>query len=122
MFRPQIPQNPIDFGSLQNFVKKARRAGLFLGLLLVVAVLALGSFYSIGEQEQAVVITFGAPTAVTTPGLHFKVPFLQNVRKVSTTINGFAIGYNQDTGEPIPDESLMITSDYSFVNVYSFLE
>jgi membrane protease subunit HflK len=122
MFRPQRPQNPIDFGALQNFAKKARNAGFILALLVVVAVLALGSFYSIGEQEQAVVITFGVPSAVTTPGLHFKIPFLQSVRHVSTTINGFAIGYNQDTGEPITDESLMITSDYNFVNVDFFVE
>ena len=57
--------------------------------IAVIAVLALivvsGSFYSIREEEQAVVCTFGSPKAVTTPGLHFKIPFIQTVEKVSTT-------------------------------------
>jgi membrane protease subunit HflK len=117
-----MPQPPIDFSGLQAAAKQARRFAILVGLLLLVAVLALNSFYSIREQEQAVVTTFGVPVAVTAPGLHFKIPFLQNVTRVSTTINGFSIGYNQETGEPIPDESLMITSDYNFVNVDFFVE
>ena len=53
-------------------------------LLVVLAVgvfLALNSVYSINEQEQAVVVTLGSPSTVSTPGLHFKIPFLQQVRK-----------------------------------------
>ena len=38
------------------------------------------------------------------------------------TIHGFAIGYVPETQEGIPDESLMITSDYNFVNVDFFVE
>lgn len=91
-------------------------------LLAVAAVLLLNSMYSINEQEQAVVTTFGSPATVSTPGLHFKVPFLQQVEKVSTVINGFPIGYDIETKEPIEAESLMITSDYNFVNVDFFVE
>lgn len=95
-------------------------------LLIVLAVLliftAINSFYSISEQEQAVVTTFGSPQTVSTPGLHFKIPFLQQVQKVSTVINGFPIGYRVEDKEPIPNESLMITSDYNFVNVDFYVE
>lgn len=90
--------------------------------VLLVAVTALNSFYTIGEQENAVVTTFGVPQTVTSPGLHFKIPFVQQVRKVDMTIKGFSIGYDQYTGESNSDESLMITSDYNFVNVDFFLE
>ena len=38
------------------------------------------------------------------------------------TIKGFAIGYDAKTNESKPEESLMITSDYNFVNVDFFLE
>lgn len=117
-----MPQSPIDFSGIRAAAKQARRITIALILLVLIALLALNSFYSIREQEQAVVTTFGVPVAVTSPGLHFKIPFLQNVTRVSTTINGFSIGYNQETGEPIPDESLMITSDYNFVNVDFFVE
>lgn len=102
-----------------NFV---RYIGIGVIVLFLAVVLGFNSFYSISEQEQAVVVTFGTPATVSTPGLHFKVPFLQQVRKVSTVINGFPVGYDIETKEPIEAESLMITSDYNFVNVDFFIE
>ncbi len=88
-------------------------------IALIIGILAAGSFYSIREEEQAVVCTFGSPQAVTTPGLHFKIPFIQTVEKVSTTINGFSIGYNS-TGNG--DDAMMITSDYNFLHVDFYAE
>lgn len=89
----------------------------------VVVLIALSqSTYQIREQEQGVLVTFGKARAVTEPGLHFKIPFVQNVIKVNTTIQGFPIGYSLDTDEYMEDESLMITSDYNFVNVDFFVE
>ncbi len=102
--------------------KKLGRFGAIVAAVLVAAVVALNSVYTINEQENAVVITFGVPTTVTTSGLHFKIPFVQQVKKVDMTIHGFALGYDQYTGEFLPDESLMITSDYNFVNVDFFVE
>lgn len=106
--------------------KKTSRVPKLFGTLVLIVVLAAvlltQSLYSINEQEQAVVTTFGTPTTVSTPGLHFKVPFIQQVQKVSTVINGFPIGYYVDTKESIDQESLMITSDYNFVNVDFFVE
>ena len=90
--------------------------------VILAAVTALNSFYTIGEQENAVVTTFGVPQTVTSPGLHFKIPYAQEVTKVDMTIKGFSIGYDQKTDESKPEESLMITSDYNFVNVDFFLE
>ncbi len=84
--------------------------------------LAGAPLFSINEQEQAVIDTLGVPTSVTSPGLHFKIPFLQKVYKVSTVINGFPIGYDVETREAIESESLMITSDYNFVNVDFYIE
>ena len=67
------------------------------------------------------VVTFGLPKAITTPGLHFKIPLIQQVHKVNTTINGFAIGYDEVTDETTED-GIMITSDYNFVNVDFYCE
>ena len=91
---------------------------------IVFAVLIVGSsaFYTIGEQEQAVVTTFGTPSCVSEPGLHFKIPFVQKVKMVDTTIKGFSIGYDLNTGAAIPEEALMITSDFNFVNVDFYVE
>lgn len=96
-------------------------AGIVIAVL-VIAIIVFNSFYQIREQEQAVLITFGKAEAVTTPGLHFKIPFVQKVKKVNTTIQGFAIGYDMATNASNEADSLMITSDYNFVNVDFFVE
>ncbi len=107
---------------------KPKKAGKIFGslfgtiaVLIIAAVVIFGSAYQIKEQEQAVLITLGQAKAVTEPGLHFKIPLIQQVRKVNTTIQGFAIGYNEE-GNISTDESMMITSDYNFVNVDFFVE
>ena len=106
--------------------KKKSGFSKILGTILVLAILAVviftQSMCSINEQEQAVVTTFGTPTTVSQPGLHFKIPVIQQVQKVSTVINGFPIGYEINTNQSIESESLMITSDYNFVNVDFFVE
>jgi len=50
--------------------------GAALGLLAVL----LGSVYVIDETQQVIITQFGEPVGqpVTTPGLHFKIPFVQN--------------------------------------------
>lgn len=107
---------------------KGAKAAKIVIVLMVLAVLAGNSYYSIQEEEQAVVCTFGSPKAVTTPGLHFKVPFIQTVTKVNTTIQGFNIGYRDelqgedyDENDEIED-ALMITSDYNFIYVDFYAE
>ena len=47
---------------------------------------------------------------------------MQKVHKVNTTIQGFAIGYDTGNNYAEEAESLMITSDYNFVNVDFFIE
>lgn len=114
--------NPDMEQKVKQAVKKAKRFTGF-GLLLVIAlVLGTGSFYNIEEQEQAVLTTFGKAVSVTAPGLHFKIPLIQKVQKVNTTIQGFALGYNQDDNMSQEEDSLMITNDYNFVNVDFFIE
>ena len=105
--------------------KKGRKTGKIIGLAVlavVVIFLVFASSYQIREQEQAVLITLGKAKAVTEPGLHFKLPLVQSVRKVNTTIQGFAIGYYADSNVSDEQDSLMITSDYNFVNVDFFVE
>lgn len=85
-------------------------------------VLAISSTYQIKEQEQAVLTTLGKAEAVTEPGLHFKIPLIQQVQKVNTTIQGFPIGYVLDTDATVEEESVMITKDFNFINVDFFVE
>ncbi|MED9903402.1 MAG: FtsH protease activity modulator HflK [Lachnospiraceae bacterium] len=110
-------------GNGNSFVNPSwgKIAGIAIGIIAAL-ILVFNSAYQIGEQEQAVLITFGQASPVTEPGLHFKIPFIQEVKKVNTTIQGFSIGYDQASGTSNEEESLMITSDYNFVNVDFFVE
>ena len=55
-----------------------------LGVLTVAILLTLsGSFYTLEEGKQAIIVQFGRPigAAVTEAGLHVKLPFVQEVRR-----------------------------------------
>jgi len=57
--------------------------------LVLIIILGIGfvigaaSMFTIDEAEQAIIVQFGAPVGdpITTPGLHFKTPFIQEVRR-----------------------------------------
>lgn len=51
------------------------------GLALLLVVLVASSSYTVGETEQVVITQFGNPVGspVAEPGLHFKLPFIQQV-------------------------------------------
>lgn len=50
------------------------------GLIVVLGLVAWSALYTVSETQQALVLQFGEPIAeVKEPGLHVKIPFLQNV-------------------------------------------
>ncbi|MDO4308275.1 MAG: FtsH protease activity modulator HflK [Eubacteriales bacterium] len=102
--------------------KHAKKIGVIVAGAAVIGVLATDCTYQIQEQEQAVLTTFGVPKAVPETGLHFKIPFIQKVDKVNTTIQGFPIGYLETTNDTVEHEGIMITSDYNFIDVDFFVE
>ena len=56
-------------------------------VVLVVIIIILGPFYILSEGEQSVVTRFGAIVKVeTTPGLKFKMPFVDNVVRYSSKV------------------------------------
>ena len=101
---------------------RAKYVAIGIGILIVIAILGTGMWYQIEEQEEAVVVTLGEAKAVSEKGLHFKLPLIQQVHKVNTTIQGFPIGYDTATNETVDDEAVMITSDYNFINADFFVE
>ena len=66
-----------------------KKAIITLAVIVVLAViiLLLGPFYILSEGEQSVVTRFGAIVKVeTTPGLKFKMPFVDNVVRYSSKV------------------------------------
>lgn len=103
------------------FDKKFKIGVTVVIIAALVLLVVLNGMFTVNEQEKAVVMTFGKPTYVKDSGLGFKIPFIQSVRKVNTTIQGFAIGYDEYS-DKFTEDATMITSDYNFVNVDFFVE
>ncbi len=60
----------------------ASSRNLLVGLLLVIVVVGAFSMYRVGQWEKALLFRLGEIVRTDIPpGLHFKVPFLNNVRK-----------------------------------------
>ncbi len=111
-----------DFKTYPKPKKGGGKWILLVVLGVLVAYIFFNSFYTLSVSEAAVVSTLGHPTNVTEPGVHFKIPILQSVYKVSREIRGMEIGYDKDSEESVTSESEMITKDFNFVNVDFYIE
>ncbi|WP_438445349.1 FtsH protease activity modulator HflK [Gorillibacterium sp. sgz5001074] len=85
------------------------------------------TFYTVQEQEQAAILTFGQYTATQEkPGLHFKLPYpIQQVKTVPANLTQkIHIGYREKDGQttPMPEEALMITGDENIVSADAVVE
>ncbi|MGC8644224.1 MAG: FtsH protease activity modulator HflK [Isosphaeraceae bacterium] len=98
----------------------------FIGLFLFLGLL-FDSSYTVEPHEQAVVLRFGKYHATTMPGLHFKLPIVDQVLKVSVEEHGLRLPFGaQSSGENITpaetmrqveDETLMLTGDLNAASV-----
>lgn len=103
-------------------VLKVFRICRFVIVAVFILILIFSSFYTINENQNAVVTTFGQPSVVSDSGMHLKLPFgIQEVDKVDMSVRGMAIGYD-GKGNSIENESLMITKDFNFVSIDFYLE
>ncbi|MBO6794634.1 MAG: protease modulator HflC [Balneolaceae bacterium] len=84
----------------------------FLIILGAIALVASQAFFVVNEQEQVIITQFGEPQgeAINTPGLHYKVPFLQKA-------NYFEKRYLEWDGDPnqVPTKDKV----FIFVDTYA---
>lgn len=58
----------------------SRKLGPIIVVLVVVVLLLRSAFFIVDETKQAIVVQLGKPvTGVQGPGIHFKIPFIQDV-------------------------------------------
>lgn len=101
---------------------KTKKVSLFVVIAIFVVLTIFNTVYTLEEDEYALVQTFGAVQIVETPGIKFKIPYVQKVYKVSKASKQFTVGYELDSDQSVYKESFMITSDYNFVNVDFYFE
>lgn len=68
---------------------KKQISSIAVFILIIVGLVVLkASIYTVDEAEQAVIVQLGAPVGdpIVEPGLHFKLPFIQEVRRFDKRI------------------------------------
>src|SRR6056297_773066 len=114
-----------DLDKMQKPIKKYYRPAIVLILILIVA---FGSFFQVGTEEEGVVTRFGKQVRTVKPGLKMKIPFIETVYKVPverqkkqefgfrTEQAGVRTQYSR-TGSVTKDEAIMLTGDLNLANV-----
>ena len=91
-------------GNLQP-VKVLKVAGIAI-LAIVILTLVFGSFYTIQEEEQAVVCTLGSPKAVTTAGLHFTPEVLNRLAQRGLATEYLTLHVGAGTFKPVSTDTI----------------
>ncbi len=83
--------------------------------VLFVTFLVFSSFYTVAPNEQAIVLRFGKQHAIAPPGLHFCIPLVDRIYKVSLAEHTIRLplGENEIEGRKgyQEEEALMLTGD-----------
>lgn len=89
--------------------------------LIVIAYLVMNSFYTVRENENAVVLRFGKFNATTAPGFHFCIPIVDEIVKVNVTEERrvrLPFGVRSERGGKFSEEAtLMLTGDLNAASV-----
>ena len=90
---------------------QSAKASFFALLVFVGAFLVFNAAYTIHETEQAIITQFGKPVGepVTSAGLHFKIPFIQDVNQIEKRI----LAWDGQSNE-------MPTKDKTYIEVDTF--
>jgi len=129
-------KNPWNNKNMDDIVKNAKdkvfsflpggKKGILLILIAVLAIWMISGFYTVGPEEQGVVLRFGKYIETTSSGLNYHLPTpIEKVTVVAvTTTRNIEIGFRKgaDRGGQIntrnlDDESLMLTGDENIVDV-----
>ncbi len=96
-------------------------------VIMIILIASFNSTYTVNDQQQAVVLTFGRVTAIEGAGMHFKLPDpIQSVIKVPVQrTQKLELGYREkEDGNyvSIDEESKMITGDFNIIKIDFFIE
>ena len=101
--------------------------GIFLVLVVAIAIWGLSGFFRVQSEELGVVLRFGKHVRTVQPGLNYHLPYpietvlLPKALRVSTLSIGMSIledtGRRGRTVRDVPEESLMLTGDENIVDV-----
>ncbi|WP_232362576.1 FtsH protease activity modulator HflK [Desulfogranum mediterraneum] len=126
----QTPPGPNDNEEQPSGEGPGMFAGLGKVVLIISAVFLFqviySSFYTIQPGEVGVLLRFGQYTRTTEPGLHFKIPFIEELNKVNVeAVRKEEFGFRTRSPGKSPNynrrgfdmEALMLTGDKNVIEV-----
>lgn len=121
-----MAKNPFDTFNVPNDLKNFRPNISRILLIIFVLLLPWFAFVQVEPEEIGVITRFGKYVREVEPGLNFKIPFLERIRKVPVERQqkeefGFrtvSVGVQSTyTRSGVVDESLMLTGDLNLADV-----
>lgn len=124
--------NPIFKSKKPNIVKFPKKTIIAVIIVIFVLFASNSSFYTLDQSEQALVFRFGSHhSTITTPGLNFKIPFIDTVEFVNTEevrrleygfrsnfdANSTVTEFSDSLYKDVESEKVMITGDENLVEV-----
>lgn len=115
----------IDFKKLQQKLTP-KTIGIVI-LVLIIIIAGFSSFYIVDQKEEAVVLLFGKYARITSPGLHFKLPFgiEKNYNVPTQRILKEEFGFRSEkpgirtqfSAQDFAAEYVMLTGDLNIIDV-----
>ena len=100
MSNPWNPPSRMPSGKLPQFNFNLPSGIIGAGVIgLLALVLLFSSYFTIDQGERGVILHYGAIAGEAEPGLHFKLPIITTIEKISVQIQkeGFEKGADSDT-------------------------
>lgn len=126
-FRPRNTEDPVreiqrGVEDLKSFFQRFFRGrGLWIAIVVLVALYLASGFYQVQSGERGVVLLFGRVHSITDPGLRYRLPapFMQAIPVDVLSVREAKIGFRSDDSRTrsVPQESLMLTGDENIVDV-----
>ena len=100
---------------------------IILVIVIIAATMGVSSFYMVDQTEEAVILRLGKFNRISSPGLHYKMPFRieQNYNVPTQVIQNMSFGFRTEKSgvetiysrNEYPEESVMLTGDLNIVDV-----
>ncbi len=127
--RSQVPIPPSLEEVWLKYGNFFRGRGIWVIVLIILALYLLSGFYQVGPGQKAVVLLFGKVYSLTDPGLQYRLPkpFMRELVVDKAKVREAEIGYRSGhsgraRGGSVPSESLMLTGDENILEVQLFVQ
>jgi regulator of protease activity HflC (stomatin/prohibitin superfamily) len=93
MTSPWVPSSKMPQFNPGNNLPRLLLGGL---AILVILAILLSTYYTIDQGERGVILHWGAIAGEAEPGLHFKMPIITTIEKISVQVQKEAFEKNAD--------------------------